>query len=96
MRIHVVREITYYMAATIHCYINKNSVGRYIYDSCERHIYIYKKAIRIYNINNFVGIFIGCDMPTGRGRICSDKVGCSELLNPLYPHSNTNPTILFL
>ena len=29
-RIHVVREITYYIPAIIHCYINKNLVGRYI------------------------------------------------------------------
>ena len=46
--IHAVREITYYMPVTIHCYINKNLVGRYIYDYCEViyiYIYIYKQDL---------------------------------------------------
>ena len=65
--IHVVREITYCMPATIHCYINKNLVGQYIYIYIHIYminvnvIYIFILAIRIYNINPLVGICKGCE-----------------------------------
>ena len=49
------------MYVTIHFYINKNSVGRYICMINVNVIYILILAIKSYSLNPFVVICIGCE-----------------------------------